>query len=355
MYKRSLISTGNNFRMKKAMEKAENGERVTIAYLGGSITEGYNGGPNNCFAKLTCDYFAQTFCKGNNVRYINAGMAGTPSTIGLIRVERDLLIHKPDIVYIEFAVNDTKDTTNMAVFESLLLRILNSESQPALVLIFTVSEAGFSCQNEMTQIGSHYELPMISVKDVIIPEFDEGRMRWQDYSDDYIHPHEKGHELITKLIIYYLEKVSKEDIDSVYKILQTPIVGNEFVNLKMLDNTNLQVKDSGGFFPDSTINQFPRGWTHKAGTAKGRFTFDLHCKNLFIVYKESKNTDTGSADVYVDGVCVFTANGFNSSGWNNPVVKLLLNTENSAIHKIEIKMSKGFEDKEFSILAFGYS
>jgi hypothetical protein len=41
MIARSLISSGNNYRTKQLLEKAANGEEVTIAYIGGSITEGY--------------------------------------------------------------------------------------------------------------------------------------------------------------------------------------------------------------------------------------------------------------------------------------------------------------------------
>ncbi|WP_024834584.1 SGNH/GDSL hydrolase family protein [Ruminiclostridium josui] len=353
--KRSLMSTGNNYRMKKTMKKAGNGQKITIAYLGGSITEGYNGGPEKCYSKLTSDYFANNFGTGNNVNYINAGRAGTTSTIELIRIEEGLLIHKPDIVFVEFAVNDAKNKTSMTAFESLLLRILGSEYETAIVLLFTIAESGFSCQNEMAQIGSHYELPMISVKNAIVPEFDEGTMKWQDYSDDYIHPHEKGHEFITELIKNYLNEVSNEVQDDVYNVSQTPIVGNEFKNLKMLDNTNTPVENSGGFFPDITINQFPNGWTHKGGNNRGEFCFYLYCKNLFIVYKISKNTQIGSIDIYIDDIYVLTLNGFNSSGWNNPASKLLINHEIPATHKIKIKMSKDSQDKEFSILAFGYS
>lgn len=352
---RSLICTGNNYRIKKAMEMAEKGHKVTIAYLGGSITEGYNGGPDKCYAKLTCDYFAENFGKGNNVNYINAGMAGTSSITGLIRINKDLLIHNPHIAFVEFAVNDTKNKTNMAAFESLLLRILSSESQPAVVLILTISESGYSCQNEMAQIGRRYELPLISVKDAIVPEFVEGTMKWQDYSDDYIHPHKKGHELITELIIHYFNKVNKEIWDDIYNISETPVISNEFVKMNMLDNTSTQIKASGEFLPTTTINQFPNGWTHKEGSKIGKFSFNIFCKNLFIVYKESKNADTGSADIYIDDTFVLTVNGFNSSGWNNPVVKLLFNHDNPANHNIEIKMAKGYENKEFSILAFGYS
>ena len=36
----ALVSTGNNARLKKVLEKAKSGETVNVALLGGSITEG---------------------------------------------------------------------------------------------------------------------------------------------------------------------------------------------------------------------------------------------------------------------------------------------------------------------------
>ena len=40
MIVRSLLNRGNNRRLKKAIEKAEKGEDITIAFIGGSITQG---------------------------------------------------------------------------------------------------------------------------------------------------------------------------------------------------------------------------------------------------------------------------------------------------------------------------
>lgn len=40
MIAKSLLSTGNNQRLKNAIEKAKRGEEITIAYIGGSITQG---------------------------------------------------------------------------------------------------------------------------------------------------------------------------------------------------------------------------------------------------------------------------------------------------------------------------
>ena len=44
MVDRSLLSTGDMTRMANVFQKAQNGEDITVAYIGGSITEGYNAG-----------------------------------------------------------------------------------------------------------------------------------------------------------------------------------------------------------------------------------------------------------------------------------------------------------------------
>lgn len=44
MVDRSLLSVGDMTRMADVFQKAQNGEDITVAYIGGSITEGYNAG-----------------------------------------------------------------------------------------------------------------------------------------------------------------------------------------------------------------------------------------------------------------------------------------------------------------------
>ena len=51
----TLVSTGNNYRLKNALEKIKNGEKVSLATLGGSVTEG--AGPE----KFTDGYAYQFF------------------------------------------------------------------------------------------------------------------------------------------------------------------------------------------------------------------------------------------------------------------------------------------------------
>lgn len=88
---RSFLSLGNTCRLENKLSKALQGEKITVAYLGGSITEGVGGTPDTCYAKLSFDYIAENYGKGDNVEYVNAGVSGTPSILGNLRVQKDVL------------------------------------------------------------------------------------------------------------------------------------------------------------------------------------------------------------------------------------------------------------------------
>ena len=109
------MNMGNAYRIRKAIEKTRAGKEVTLAYIGGSITQGAGATPINteCYAYKSYQLFQKRFSAKNNVKFIKAGVGGTPSELGMIRFDRDVLRdgQQPDIVVIEFAVNDEGDET----------------------------------------------------------------------------------------------------------------------------------------------------------------------------------------------------------------------------------------------------
>ena len=159
MVQRSLMSTGNLERMTNFINKLENKEEVTIAFIGGSITEGLTAGAEKCWAKLTYDYLCEKY-PDTKINYVNAGMSGTPSILGNIRVQRDVLDYKPDLVFVEFAVNDGNDQLYKDSYEALVRTILSQEQNPAVALYFTVIKSGHTCESFMSQVGEAYGLPM---------------------------------------------------------------------------------------------------------------------------------------------------------------------------------------------------
>lgn len=354
MVERSVISTGNNERMKKVIEKARNGEDVTIAYLGGSITEGYNAGTTEIYAKLSCDYFRETYATTGMVNYVNAGLSGTPSLLGLIRSDRDIFAAEPDLVFIEFAVNDAQDGLNKAAFESLVRKALLQEQEPAVVLLFSMTESGYTCQNNMQLIGMNYELPMISVPNALNPELEAGRMVWKDWADDEAHPNAGGQKLYSEFIIHYWNKVDAEESSEPY-VLPEKMLNLNYTTMKMLDKNSLNVLEQGSFQEKSGHAAFTNGWEKPAdATENAPLVFEIDCRSLFFVYKEANNKNFGTAEVYVDGEKMLTITSNTADGWNNPVPVRIFRDSECKTRRVEIRMQEGDENKLFSLLAIGY-
>lgn len=154
MIERSLMNLGNTYRIRKAIEKARAGKEVTLAYIGGSITQGAGATPINtaCYAYKSYQLFKSRFAMRDNVKFVKAGVGGTPSELGMLRFDRDVLRdgEKPDIVVVEFAVNDEGDETKGDCYESLVRKILKLDWNPAVVLLFSVFANDWNLQDRLS-------------------------------------------------------------------------------------------------------------------------------------------------------------------------------------------------------------
>lgn len=384
----SLLSTGNNARLKNVIEKARNGEDVTLAYIGGSITEGALASPNSkCYAEVSANAFAQTYGKdgGSNVHFINAGMSGTPSDIGVVRYNRDVIDRlpegsdHPDVLFIEFAVNDYGTATNGGGYEGLIRQALKSGS--AVVLIFSVFKSaagGRVMENNYRPYGEHYDIPMISMGDGIVEHFHEdGFYDW--YFGDNLHPNNTGYQLMSDCIMNLMDAVDKEtaeidnitDIDAMAAMKTATYQGIKMIDAKTTtaDDAALASISAGSFTAKDTATGnfqypyngetkaawFPDNWMHAEGAGNDALTIKATCKTLMFVYKLSNSTTYGAADLYIDGVKKDTLSGYDKSGWNNGKVYVALTDDTAAEHTIELKMKDGDGDKCFTLMAIGYN
>lgn len=355
---RSLMTLGDTSRVEAALRKAENGEEITVAYIGGSITEGLTAGPDNCWAKLSYDWLCGQYPDAK-INYVNAGMSGTPSILGAVRAERDVVspYGGADIVFVEFAVNDGQEQMYKECYESLVKGMLNLDEDTAVVLLFTVLKNKYSCQPHMSEVGENYSLPMISVGDAINPEIDEGRMTWEDYSDDESHPNYWGHQLVCDFITNYFEKVIEgmgeaKPINDISGI--EPVFGDRFTKLHILDSSNLTPVSVGEYTEKQMLSQFPNSWMRRGGENLG-ISFEITCKDLFVIYHCQNSARYATADVYIDGEKVDSVKSGDESGWGNPAAQLVYSGSEVKTHTVELKMAEGHEDNYFGLLGFGYS
>ncbi len=147
-------------------------EDYTIAFIGGSLTQG-----GGTWISRVRAYFQEKY-PDKNILTVNAGVGGTGSEQGALRYEKDVLDRNPDLVFIEFAVNDGGRTEeeSKVYMENMVRQSLEAEKVPAIIFLYapTPSESQDTWRrgvNWKQEIADHYKLKSINVFDYIYDEF----------------------------------------------------------------------------------------------------------------------------------------------------------------------------------------
>lgn len=341
----STYVKGNQARLARVFQKAKNGEEITVAYLGGSITQGSTAGDGLCYARLTTDWLIEQFPDAK-INYVRAGIGATGSYIGVHRARRDVTSKNPDLVFIDFSVNDTTEHTerNIDSYDSLLQLLWNSESAPAIVTIAMTMENGTSFQQQHGEICKAYRIPMISYREAILDVIENGHIVWDDISDDDIHPNVTGHAVLTEIITAYLRDVIDhlDAIDtSVESNLSDPYTENRFMNADLVTPENTTPIDATGWDTLSTnFGNFGDHWSVRStdGSFEGvnPLKFEVEAKNIGIFYGKL-TTKGGTFDVVVDGTVAKTINSDFPGGWGSYVeAEEIISFDEAGTHTVEI-------------------
>ncbi len=183
----ALLATGDTARIQRVFARARRGEALTVAVIGGSITAGAMARRDQQLRQPGSRLVAAGVPEGGNQirqrrdRRHRVGLRRLPA-------KRDLLIHRPDFVIVEYAVNDPNTKESAETLEGLVRQILKQPNQPAVVLLFMMSQGGNNAQEWHSKVGTHYGLPMVSFRDGLWPEIKAGRLKWEGVMADAVHP-----------------------------------------------------------------------------------------------------------------------------------------------------------------------
>lgn len=327
MIANSRYNVGNQVRLANVIKKLQAGEDVTVAYLGGSITQGTSAGDKLCYARLTTDWLEEKFPDAN-ITYVNAGIGATGSYIGVHRADNDVLSKDPDLIFIDFSVNDTTERTeiNKETYASLLRKLWNYSTNPAVITVAMTQDNGTSFIEYHGEVVKKFDIPMISYKDAILDVIDKGYIKWTDISDDNIHPNVPGHAILSGLITNYIQSVI-DDLDNISgaesDFASVTDIGNTYVNAKLLMSGDTEPVSAGKFdVKEINFGGFMNPWL--ASSAKGDFTdedaivFEFEGTGVGILYGKL-TSNSCMADIYIDDELVSTINPAFPGGWGNYV------------------------------------
>lgn len=143
--------------------RAADGREIRVAYLGGSITAAPG------WRVKSLEDFQKRF---PDVRWkeIHAAIGGTGSDLGVFRLQQDALAHKPDLLFVEFAVNDggTAPEWIHRAMEGIVRQTWQANPETDIIFVYTVSEPFLAdlragkCSRAVTameELADHYAIP----------------------------------------------------------------------------------------------------------------------------------------------------------------------------------------------------
>ena len=182
----------------------EGNSEINIVFLGGSITEGAGASSKeNCYANRVGEWFKSIYGNKMTVNYHNKGVGGTDSQYGLLRLTRDVISLKPDVVFIEFAVNDGGN--DFRRYMESIVRSLAVASNPYIIFLYTTNADYTTVTSYHENVANHYGIPQISLKEALKDELCGNNAKEEGYLVDSVHPTDKGYDVYFRKIISCLE------------------------------------------------------------------------------------------------------------------------------------------------------
>lgn len=314
------------------IKKINAGETVKIGYLGGSITAqpGYRVHSRKWF---------QEKYPNAKIEEINAAIGGTGSELGVFRVDYDVLQYKPDLLFIEFAVNDggTPNEIITRAFEGIIRKTWKANPETDICFVYTLVDRMIPTLQEgkfpqaasfMEGIADHYNIPTIHMgvevadmvkKGTLIMKGEKGKMtavsgksldegsgktgKVMVFSKDGVHPYtDTGHVLYMNAIERSMKQIIPAGKATAHT-LPKPLRDDHWDSAGKLNLS--KIKSMNGFEKMPTdkglgrrfSNRMPEMWQ----ATKPGATLEFKFKGNYLGFYDLLGPDCGVVEIEIDG------------------------------------------------------
>ena len=305
--------------------KLEAGGNVHIAYLGGSITAQPGWRPK------TLKWFQDQYPKAK-VSEINAAIGGTGSDLGVFRLERDVLRQRPDLLFVEFAVNDGGAAPEdiYRSMEGIVRQTWWADPTTDICFVYTVTTALLPdlqagkfprAASAMERVADHYGIPTIHMALEVARLAKEGTLVMAAkkpktdaekealkgkiiFAEDGVHPlPETGHEMYLEAIVRSVPKIKAVGRGAGPHEMPAPLAADNWERAKMFPLSAAHLSEHWQKL-DPASDKMARNWTSrmpglwKAGTAGAAVSFKF--KGTTAAIYDLLGPDCGQVRVTVD-------------------------------------------------------
>lgn len=345
--------------------KIKSGKPVKIAFLGGSITRAGNG-----YRDQILQWF-KTKYPSNQFEEIMAAVSGTGSDFGACRVKKHVIDHQPDLVLIEFAVNDNRMLMQLVreTMEGIVRQVWKQNKRTDICFIYTFSAENIpllqkgmfpSSVSAMETIADTYHIPSIHMGLEVLNEIQKGKLLMSGkrdstysiplFSIDGVHPlPETGHKMYTAVLSKNLSAL-KNNTNTLKHKLPAAIENNNWSDAGMIS------------FDNKKTTKFEGEWGLTDSVTKGREYYILQPQvygtsstpaKLQVKFKGSRfgladimGPGTSAIEITIDNQPPKVINRFDAFSTYYRLNYFILSDLPKGKHTASIRLAPGKMDKE---------
>lgn len=238
-------------------QRAKAGDTLSVVFLGGSLTWGAQAtNPQKTSYRARIERRLKETYPLARFEFHDAAIGGTGSQLASFRLQRDVLAYNPDLVFLDFTINDDPyvepSAHRLASYEAIVRRLIESGSLVLQVILPAKQDTKAKARarpldQKHKEIAQAYGVPTADAVKLARERVSAGEttpdILW-DLSDDQTHPGDAGYALYA---------------DSVWEAFQMAITEGKVCRLsdQML---NADTYLTTNRFSLASITALPNGW-----------------------------------------------------------------------------------------------
>lgn len=207
-YRRPLWNTYHHLMDKKELR---------IVYFGGSVTNGHGSSDpdEKSWRALSAKWFQEQFPDAK-ITAVKSAIGESGTFLGTYRLQRDVISQKPDLLFIEYAINDffygSDRETAALQYETIIREVKQACPDCDIVTLITdcfetaAMETLYPSAQGHEKIAEYYGIATVLVGKALIEYLGENLKKdWSKYYIDIVHPTDAGYARYFDCLREFLE------------------------------------------------------------------------------------------------------------------------------------------------------
>ncbi len=290
------------------INKLKGTDDVRISYFGGSITAGAGSSkPQFCYRELLSEWLKKDN-PGAKITSYNAAIGGTGSWLGAFRCWTDVGYMRPDLVIVEFAVNDggAQEDQVIAAMEGIVRQLrTKTPSKPDILFVYTMVKDHLEAfkagklpptMQYHEKVAEHYGIPSVCMAKLSAEKVNSGEMTMEAFAKDNVHPTDAGYAIYLKALKPFFAEMKKNP-GAGAPALPQPLSPKAMENAKLVSYDWAQLDEGWLGWQLSPTSSLP----HLAVSDKPGATITLKFKGSQVGLFDMIGPDTGNLEYSLNG------------------------------------------------------